>query len=221
MRRGYISPHVALRESFRLARTWAGSDVKITIIGPSTSAIEASPWLASTGLPIGTTGNRHSRYTARAQTGSVISWCLNLDEILNLERDSDIDGIVAVRGYENHPPWITAHGAELLGGEPVPPVREASASIKAMVAGISLQAMLNQGLIVSRDRSTAVQALTYMRDHGHELIAQQLIVEAIRQDWPGTSPLELADLAKQLNAGKRLRYSQRINQATLAEWATT
>ena len=51
----------------------------------------------------------------------------------------------------------------------------------------------------------AVQALTYMRDHGHTLVPDQLAVEAIRHGWPGTSPLELADLAKQLNAGKRLR----------------
>jgi hypothetical protein len=221
MRRAYISPHVDLRDSFRLARTWAGNDSAITIIGPSTSAIEASPWLEQTGWPIGTTGNRHSRYTAQARTGVVIAWCLRLDEILDLERRSELSGIAAVRGSKGHAPWITAHHVELLGGEPVSPVLEASAPIKAMVEGISLLPVLNQGLIDSRERSMAVQALAYMRDHGHPLVPNQLAVEAIRHGWPGTSPLELADLARQLNAGKHLRYGQRLNPAALAQWAAT
>jgi hypothetical protein len=58
-----------------------------------------------------------------------------------------------------------------------------------------------------------------MRDHGHRLVPAQLVVEAIRQEWPGTSPLELAELAKQLDAGKRLRYDRRLNPAAMAEWA--
>lgn len=221
MRRAYISPHVDLRKSFHLAKAWAGSESRVTIVGPSTSAVEASPWLAQTGLPIGTTSNRHSRYTARARTGIAIAWCLHLDEILDLEQRSAIDGLVAVRGHNDHAPWITAHGAEFLGGEPVLSVPEASAAIKAMVDGISLPAVLNQGLIDSRERSMAVQALTYMRDHGHTLVPEQLAVEAIRHGWPGTSPLKLADLAKQLNAGKRLRYGQRLNTSVLKEWAST
>jgi hypothetical protein len=151
----------------------------------------------------------------------VIAWCLNLDEILDLERHSELNGLVAVRGHKNHAPWITAHDAELLGGEPVPHVPEATAAIKAMVHGISLLPVLNQGLIDSRERSMAVQALTYMRLRGHKLIPDQLVVEAIRRAWPGTSPLALADLAGQLNAGKRLRFEERINRATLAEWAAT
>ncbi len=221
MRRAYISPHVGLRESFRLGKAWAGSESKITIFGPSSNAIEASPWLAQTGLPIGTTSNRHSRYTAQARTGIIIAWCLRVDEILDLERRSELSGLVAVRGHHNHAPWITAHDAELLGGEPVPRVPEASAGIRAMVDGISLLPVLNQGLIDSRERSMAVQALIYMRDHGHTLIPDQLAVEAIRHGWPGTSPLELADLAKQLNAGKRLRCGQRLNTSVLAKWAST
>ncbi|MCZ2849812.1 hypothetical protein [Modestobacter sp. VKM Ac-2978] len=220
MRRAYISPHVELSAAYRLARAWAGSDDKITIIGSTTSAIEASPWLAQTGLPLGTTSNRHSRYTAQAHEGIVIAWCLDLDDILGLERRSELSGLVAVRGHESHSPWITAHDAEFLAGEPVPRVPEASAAIKAVVDGISLLPVLNQGLIDPRERSMAVQALTYMRNHGHALVPSQLAVEAIRRGWPGTSPLELADLAKQLNAGKRLRYSERLNAASLAKWAS-
>ena len=219
MRRAYVSPHVNLKVSYGLARAWAGSKSKITIVGPSTGALEASPWLAQTGLPMGTTSNRHSRYAALARSGILIAWCLNLDDILNVERRSELGGLVLVRGHENHSPWITAHEAEILGGEPVPRVPEASPAIKAMVDGISLLAVLNQGLIDSRERSVAVQALTFMRRHGHALIPNELAVEAIRHGWPGTSPLELAELARQINAGKRLRYRERLNTSVLAEWA--
>lgn len=152
------------------------------------------------------------------RAGTVIAWCLHLDEILELEEEASLDGLVLVRGYKTHAPWITSHDAEFLGGEPVALVPEASAAIKAMVDGISMSAVLNQGLIDSRERSTAVQALTFMRDHGHRIVPEQIAVEAIRQEWPGTSPIEFADLAKQLNAGKRLRYQKRLNPAAMAEW---
>lgn len=219
MRRAYIDPHIDLVGSFRLAKRWAGNSGPVTILGPSTSAIEASPWLATTGLLIGTIGHRHSRFTARPRSGTVIGWCLNLEEILDVERYADLEGLVVVRGHKAHAPWITAHAAEFLGGEPVPLVPEATPAIKAMVEGISMLPVINQGLIDARERATAVQALTYMRDRGHELIPSQLMVEAIRQEWPGTSPLMFANLAKQLNAGKRLRFEKRLNPTALAEWA--
>lgn len=53
------------------------------------------------------------------------------------------------------------HGSR--GGEPVPAIPEAIDAIKAMVEGISLLPVINQGLIDSRERSMAVPALTYMR----------------------------------------------------------
>jgi hypothetical protein len=218
MRRAYIDPHVDLHQSFRLAKRWAVEEGNVTVVGPSTSAIEESPFLVGSGLPIGIMGNRHSRFGARPRAGTVIAWCLHLDEILELEEEASLDGLVLVRGYKTHAPWITSHDAEFLGGEPVALVPEASAAIKAMVDGISMSAVLNQGLIDSRERSTAVQALTFMRDHGHRIVPEQIAVEAIRQEWPGTSPIEFADLAKQLNAGKRLRYQKRLNPAAMAEW---
>ncbi|GAA1124951.1 hypothetical protein [Nocardioides aquiterrae] len=220
MRRAYIDPHVGLPDSFRLARRWARDAGQVTIVGPSTSAIEESPFLTSSGLPIGTTGNRHSRFAAQPRTGTVIAWCLHLDEVLELEERAELDGLVLVRGYKAHAPWITAHAADLLGGDPVAAIPEASAAIKKMVKGISMLPVLNQGLTDSRERSTAVQALTFMRDRGHLLVPEQLAVEAIRNEWPGPSPLELADLAKQLNAGKRLRYQERLNPAAMAAWAS-
>jgi hypothetical protein len=220
MRRAYIDPHVDLPESFRLARRWTGDPGKVTVVGPSTGAIEASPFLTSSGLPIGITGNRHSRFTASPRTGTVIAWCLHLDEILDLEGHADLDGLVLVRGHKSHAPWITAHDVEFLGGEPVAPIPEASAAIKSMVKSISMLPILNQGLVDSRERSTAIQALTFMRDHGHRLVPEQLAVEALRNDWPSTGPLELADLARQLNAGKRLRYQKRLDPAAMARWTS-
>ncbi|WP_375496540.1 hypothetical protein [uncultured Jatrophihabitans sp.] len=189
-----------------------------SLIAPSTSAVTASTWLEHTGVPIGTTGNRHSRFTARPR-GTVIAWCLHLDEVLNIERTRDVDAIVLVRAFEQHAPWITAHEAEHLGGEFVPTVPEASPAIKAMVKGISLLPIVNQGLADSRERSMAVQALTYFHDHGHQLNPAQLVTEAIRNEWPRESPLELADLARQINAGKRLRFKRRLVPEVLTEWS--
>ncbi len=79
-------------------------------------------------------------------------------------------------------------------------------------------AVLNQGLIDSRERSAAVHALTYLRDHGHRLDPDQLATEALRREWPRQSPLELARIARDLNAGKKLRFQQRLRPEVLAEW---
>ena len=217
MRRSYIEAHCPLREAFAVARKWAG-DQQVTLLAPSTSAVEASPWLERTGLPIGTVGHRHSRFTARPR-GIVISWCLNLDEVLDLERRDDLDGIVLVRAHDQHAPWITAHRAEHMGGQAVAPVEEATPAVKAMIKGLSMLPVLNQGLIDSRERSAAVQALCYFHQRGHHLDPRQLITEALRNGWPADSPLELAALARDISAGKRLRYQQRLRPEVVAQWA--
>lgn len=217
IRRAYVEAHSSLAESFQLARRWAGSG-SVTLIAPSTSAVTASPWLEHAGVPIGTSGNRHSRFTARPR-GTVIAWCLHLDEILDIEHGRNVDAIVVVRAFDQHAPWITAHSAEHLGGEVVPAVPEATPAIKAMVEGISLLPVLNQGLSDSRERSMAVQALTYFHRHGHRLVGPQLITEALRNGWPRQSPLKLAQLANEISAGKRLRFQRRLIQEVVAEWA--
>lgn len=218
MRRAYIDPHCGLRESFELARAWAGLELG-TLMAPSTGAVDASPWLQKSSVPIGTVGGRRSKYTGHPQ-GIVIAWCLHLEEVLEIEHRHDIDGMVLVRAFDSLAPWITAHGAEHLGGQVVDAVPEASAAIKAAVAGITWEATRNQGLVDSRERSDAVGTLTYLRSHGHRLVPEQLTTEAIRNGWGGQGPLELAEIAKQLNAGKQLRYQKgRISAQRLAEWA--
>lgn len=217
MRRGYIEVHCPLADSFELARFWAGS-APPTLIAPSTRAVEASPWLERAGIPIGTVGHRHSRFDARPR-GLVIAWCLDLGEVLDIEDHRDVVGVVLVRVYEAHAPWITAHGAEHVGGEVVPAVDEAPAAVKAMVEGLSMMAVINQGLSDSRERSAAIQALTYFRDRGHQLDTAQLIAEALRNEWPRQSPLELARLAKEISAGKRPRFAQRLQPEVVTQWA--
>lgn len=169
-------------------------------------------------MPIGTVGNRRSRFNAPPR-GVVIAWCLHLDELLDLEDQNDIDGVVLVRAGNRDAPWITAHQVDHLGGESVPAVDEASPTIKATVEGLSMAAVLNQGLIDSRERSAAVQALTYLREHGHKLDHDQLTTEALRREWPRQPPLKLAKIARDLNAGKRLKFQQRLRPEILVAWA--
>ncbi len=217
MRRGYIEAHCPLRDALTVARRWAGGE-HTTLLAPSTSAVEAAPWLERVGISIGTVGNRHSRFTAQPH-GVVIGWCLNLKEVLHTERRYDLDGVVLVRAYESHAPWITAHHAQHVGGEVITAVEEASAAIKEMVKGLSMLPVLNQGLIDSRERSAAVQAMTYFHQHGHRLDPRQLVTEALRNGWPGDSPIELAELAQDIKAGKRRRYQQRLRPEVVAQWA--
>jgi hypothetical protein len=151
----------------------------------------------------------------------VIAWCLSIEGVLEVEGNDRVAGIVVVRPSKSHAPWATAHDVEALGGDPLPRVPEATPAIKALVEGITGMAVLNQGLTDSRERAEAVQALTYFARHGHRLEPQQLVVEALRQRWPGSSPLELGHLARDINSGKRLRSGERIRSDVLARWAST
>ena len=212
----YIESHCTLRDSFTLATRWIGGR-RTSLIAPSTSAVEAQPWLTDVQVSIGTIGNRHSRFAASPR-GIVIAWCLNLVEVLDLEGRRGVESVVLVQAHKPHAPWVTARNAEHLGGEAVPAVPESDAATKAFVKGISSLAVHNQGLTDSRERSAAVQGLTYLRDHAHALHPAQLVVEALRNDWPGSSPVELAKIAKELNAGKQLRYQRRLNPEAMGKW---
>ena len=217
MRRAYIESHMSLADAYGEAKRWAGT--VDSVIAPSTSAIEASPWLERAGVRLGVVGNRHTRFTGRPH-GLMVAWCLDLDEILELEHRNRLAGVVSVRASSGLRPWGTAHNAVPLGGERLETVPAASPAIQAMVEGITSLAVTNQGLIDRRERSAAVQALTYLRARGHELNPRQLIVEAIRNDWPGEAPVELARLARDISAGKQLRYQDRIRPERLAQWAS-
>ena len=51
-----------------------------------------------------------------------------------------------------------------------------------------------------------------------ELSAHRLRFDS-RNGWPWDSPIELADLARDISAGKRLRYQQRLRPEVVAQWA--
>lgn len=218
MRRAYIGSQVPLDVAYREARRWA--ETVDCIIAPSTAVIERSPWLERSGVPLGVASNRHTRFTTRPR-GLVVAWGLNLDEVLELEHRNRLSGVVAVQAAPSLQPWATAHKAEPIAGEPLVPVPDATPAIKALVLGITSIAVSNQGLVDKRERSEAIQALTYFFTHGHQLDPTQLALEAIRNDWPGQAPIELAQIAREINAGKQLRYSDRIGSELLAEWANT
>ncbi|WP_019872978.1 hypothetical protein [Sporichthya polymorpha] len=215
MRRAFIAANVRLDESFSIAADWAAH--ALTVIAPSTSAVEAERWLENAGVPIGVSSRKHSRFTARPQ-GTVIAWCLSLKDLLELECKRGVEEVVLVRGHDEHAPWITAHGVECLAGSPVAAVPEASAAIKTMVEGVTTLAVQNQGLVDQRERAGVAEALTYFRQRGHTFDPAQLVVEAIRQGWPGSDALEIAELATSVNAGKQLRFEQRFRPEVIAEW---
>lgn len=216
MRRAYIGSQVSISLAYREAQLWA--ETVDCVIAPSTAVIERSPWLERAGVPLGVVSNRHTRFTARPR-GVVVAWCLNLDEVLELEHRNQLSGIVAVQAPHSLRPWVTAHEVQHIAGEPFVPVPDANPAIKAMVDGITSMAVANQGLNDKRERSEAIQALTYFRTHGHQLDPTQLTLEAIRNDWPGRAPIELAEIARDITAGKQLRYLHRIDPQQLAEWA--
>lgn len=218
MRRAYIGSQVPLKDAYREATRWA--ETVDCVITPSTSAIESSPWLERAGVPLGVASNRHTRFTARPH-GLIVAWCLNLDEVLELEHRNQLSGLVAVQAPRSLRPWATAHNVKHIAGEVLDPVPEPTPATKALVEGITSMAVPNQGLIDKRERSDAIQALTYFRTHGHQLHPTQLTLEAIRNGWPGRAPIELAQIAHDINAGKQLRHQNRIDPELLAEWANT
>ena len=65
----------------------------------------------------------------------MVAWCLDLDEILELEHRNRLAGVVSVRASSGLRPWVTAHNAVHLGGERLEPVPAASPAIQAMVEG--------------------------------------------------------------------------------------
>ncbi len=235
MRRAYIGPGLDLRQSFILARTWAGLQETVTLMAPSTGAVEASPWLERAGLPIGLTGHRRSRFRGRP-AGIVIAWCLGLEDLLDLDCSSSADeamparslesadavsGVVVVRATGRLAPWATARHARHLGGEPLSPTPEASAAEKAAVAQLTGMAVLDHGLTDSRERAAAVQALAFLRDNGVLLSPEALCVEALRNGWPRRAGIDLAEIARGLNAGTRMRHDSRLSMAAMRTWFAT
>ncbi|MHA4855059.1 hypothetical protein L1080_036980 [Rhodococcus sp. MSC1_016] len=226
MRRAYIEAHVPLRRAVQTALDWAAGNATIHV--PDSSSVRDNEWIEGLGIPI-TSSSSKSRLHGPPR-GIVIGFCLNLSEVLEVERSAGVGGIVVVQAHgpvryaesaPSHAPWITAFDVEHLGGEEIARIPEASAPLKAAVNGLSGIAVVNQGLLDNRERSGAVQTLTYLRDHGVTLEPDGLMVEAMRNGWGGTGPEDLRKIAVDLNAGKALRFTKRITPERLEQWVQT
>lgn len=223
MRRAYIEASVALPKAVRTAGEWAGRPGSIHV--PGTASVDDNPWLTKLRIPI-TSSSAKSRLYGRPQ-GIVIGFCLSPAGTLELERSADVQGIVAVRAHGPIPhsksaasfaPWITAFDVEHLGGNEIDLTPEASNPVKAAVEGLTFLAVENQGLLDNRERSAAIQVLTYLRDRGIRLEPDALMVEALRNEWGGNGPEELRAIALDLNAGKRLRFQKRLRDEAIEGW---
>ncbi|SKQ48068.1 Uncharacterised protein [Mycobacteroides abscessus subsp. abscessus] len=225
MRRAYVEASVPFEAAFATALDWAGKDAAIRV--GDTATVNENRWLEELGLPI-TSGSGRTRFRGSPQ-GTQIAVFLNLGEVLDLERSTRVEGIVVVPASGKHEwlpmvcghaPWTTAFDAECLGGNEIASISPASAPIKAAIDGLTGLAVLNQGLIDSRERSEVVQTLTHFRLHGIELDPDALMVEALRSRWGGRGAEDLREIAIELNKGKNLRFEKRISAQALQKWAT-
>lgn len=224
MRRAYVESHLPFPEALRLAFHWAGESA--TIHAPDTASIDEND-LESLGVPV-TCASRRSRLYDAAH-GTVIGTFLNLSEVLEVERSTRVDGLVVLPAHGpfrfpmttgHHGPWITAFGAEHLGGQEIPATAPAPASLRAAVSDLTGMAVSNQGLLDKRERSEAIHALTFLRGRGVALDPDALMVEALRNGWGRTGPEVLRQIAIDLNDGKRLQFDRRrLSPARLQQWA--
>ncbi len=234
MRRAYISSDEPFDSALAHALRWAGDDA--TFHAPDTASIDENG-LEEFGIPV-TAVSRRSRMYGTPR-GTVIGAFLNLNEVLEVERWSrsrgtlpaTVTGLIVlpahgpIRYAENgphHSAWITAFDVEHLAGQPITPVPPAPAPLRAAIHDLTGLAVRNQGLLDRRERSEAVNALTYLRTNGTPLDPDALMVEALSNQWGGTGPEDLRQIAIDLNNGKRLQYDKRrLSLDRLQRWAAT
>jgi len=225
MRRAYVESHEPFPRALALALRWAGDSA--TIHAPDTRSIEENR-LHELGIRV-TSPSSKSRFYGRPE-GTVVATFLNLSEVLEVERRGGIEGLVVVYangpsrfpGVPHHGPWVTAFNPEHLGGREIAPIASAPAALRAAIRDLTGLAVGNQGLIDKRERSEVIHALTFLRSRGFELDPDALMVEALRNEWGGTGPEELRQIALDLNKGKQLQFDKRrLRPERLDEWAAT
>jgi hypothetical protein len=233
MRRAYVAANEPFDRAMALALRWAGATA--TIHAPDTASVEEND-LDGYGIPV-TSASRKSRFSHRPH-GTVIGAFLNLDEVLDVERNArvrgslsaTVDGLIVLGAYGpypyaetglHHSAWITAFDVEHLGGEFIAPVAPAPAPLRAAIYDLSTFIVRNQGLLdKDRERSEAVHALTYLRGVGFPLDPDALMVEALCNEWGSTGPEDLRQIAIDLNKGTNLQYKKgRVSQERLRGWA--
>lgn len=234
MRRAYIAADEPFDRAVARALLWAGETA--TIHAPDTASIDENN-LDNYGVPV-TCASRRSKFFGTPR-GTVICAFLDLSQVLDVERHgrsrgvlpATVGGLIVVDAYgpqpyakdgQHHSPWITAFDVEHLAGEPIAPVASAPAPLRAAIADLTRIAVRNQGLLDKRERSEAVHAMSYLRARGLPLDPDALMVEALRNEWGGTGPETLRQIAIDLNKGTNLHYDKRrLGPDRLQRWATT
>lgn len=234
MRRAYITADEPFENALAQALEWAGDTATIHVADTATVEDEE---LDTLGIPV-TSSSRKSRFYGHPR-GTVIAVGLNLAGVLDVERHSrprgplkaTVDGLIVTDAYgpqpytahgQHHSAWITAFDVDHLGGTAIPAVASAPAALRAAIRHLTTRiAVRNQGLIDKRERHAAVHALTYLRDAGHPLDPDALMIEALRNEWGGNGPEDLRQIAVDLQH-KNLKYDKnRVTTEQLRQWAAT
>lgn len=137
--------------------------------------------------------------------------------ILGPEHYQRNDGTEGMVGCQ---PWVTAFKPIHLGGpiikakEPVLPDPVVAAAMDTFTTLINS----STGLSDSRDRSTVLDGLTKLRKAGHHFDPEDLVAGALARNWRGDAAVELRDLASEINAGKRKRFTERLRPNIVETW---
>ncbi|NWL32029.1 hypothetical protein [Paenarthrobacter nitroguajacolicus] len=117
-------------------------------------------------------------------------------------------------------PWITAFKPEHLGG---PVIEAKEPAIADPVVAAAMDHFTNSinsstGLSHSSDHSTVTEGLTKLKAAGHQFDPNDLLAGALARNWRGEAARELLNLATEINAGKKKRFTTRLNPDILEIW---
>ncbi|MHA7303847.1 hypothetical protein ACX80E_01140 [Arthrobacter sp. TMN-49] len=117
-------------------------------------------------------------------------------------------------------PWISAFKPLHLGGpliqakDPIVADRVVAVALGYFTGAINS----STGLTDSRDRSTVIEGLTKLRKAGHEFDPNDLLAGALAENWRGDAAVQLRDVAKEINSGKRKQFSSRLRPEIVEIW---
>lgn len=109
-------------------------------------------------------------------------------------------------------PWVSAFNPVHLGGpeitrkEPILPDSVVAAAMGTFTDLINSSA----GLSDSRDRSKVLDGLTKLQKAGHRFDPEELLAGALARNWRGDAAAQLKGLAREINAGKAKRFTERF-----------
>jgi hypothetical protein len=119
-------------------------------------------------------------------------------------------------------PWVSAYLPVHLGG---PVIEPRTPVIPDPVVWEALKSFTNSinsstGLSHSSDRSVVTEGLMKLKATGHSYDPDDLLAGALALNWRGSSAVELRDLAREINAGKRKRYRPMLRSNIVEIWET-